>query len=91
MTLKTIATVDASGFVGTPLVSGLLRASRNLTKVVSSSSRAEATRAMSPDNVEMIRGDFRGFQQPAPFERGLSRYIVCCRSECPGRPGKVGL
>jgi nucleoside-diphosphate-sugar epimerase len=59
MALKTIVVAGASGFIGTHLVSALLRAGGYRIKLLSRSMSPEATRALWPAGVDIVRGDLR--------------------------------
>lgn len=68
--MKTIAITGASGFIGTHLVSELLRAGGSRIKILSRSSQAGAMQAAFPNEVEIIEGDLcdpaslEGFLEP---------------------------
>jgi len=57
MALKTVVIAGASGFIGTHLVSALLRAGVDRIKVISRSLRPEAAQVTWPAGVEVIRAD----------------------------------
>ncbi|WP_411877841.1 NAD-dependent epimerase/dehydratase family protein [Polaromonas sp. YR568] len=59
MALTTIAITGASGFIGTHLVSALLRSGGYRVKVLSRSLRSEAAQSAWPPEVEVVQGDLR--------------------------------
>lgn len=59
MALKTIVIAGASGFIGTHLVGALLRGGGHRIKVLSRSLSPEATRALWPVGIDIVRGDLR--------------------------------